>query len=299
MCGHAPVAGTDEITEVWSSERWESGQSADRPVNSMVRRTQGAVVALGKIKRPEDFKHLLWRQHPDSASWDGCRPELIATDGRVVRRLSSQHQHIAFQAFEDAESAREIASKIEASVSKGVALLGYSMFAKNEAVAILHTASGLEPGWVAYPHKKSSSSTVPTLPLRVAEMPKLRLVGGADTSWSEGKLHLECALEQRGQTFAESEHAFNIVDHIKEWEVWGRTGRGDDAKKLRLVNKHAEPKIRRVGDRRLDGTFPIDEVIWREFEDAPGFRLWFLVQFDRELFCLPDDWLQFSLHVEI
>jgi hypothetical protein len=256
-------------------------------------------VALGKISRPEDFKHLLWRRHPDSGSWDGCRPELIATDGREVRRLSSQPQHIAFQVFEDEPSARDITHKIEASVAQGVALLGYSMFARNDAVAILHTAPGLEPGWVAFPHKRSTSSTVPTLPMRVADLPKLRLVGGAELGWARGKPHLECALEQRGTSFIESDFGFNIIDHIKGWEIRGRVGRGEDAKKVRMVRKNAEPKIRRVNDLRLAAQFPLDEVMWHEFGREPGFKLWFLVQFDRELFCLPDDWLQFWLHVEI
>lgn len=256
-------------------------------------------VTLPKISRPEDFKHLLWRRHADSNWWDGCRPELIGTDGRVVRRLCSQHRHIAFQAFEDVESALEITNKIEASVAQGVALLGYSMFAQNDAVAILHTASGLEPGWVAFPHKKSSASTVPTLPMRVAELPKLRLVGGAELTHRDGTLTLEAALEQRGQSFAASEHSFNIVEHIKGWEIRGMVGRGEEARQLRLVNKGAEAEIKRADDQRLTGRFPLNEAIWKEFQEDSSFRVWFLVQFDRELFCLPDDWLKFWMQIEL
>ena len=68
---------------------------------------------MSKALRSADFKHLLWRRHPDANWWKSGRPEIIATDGREVRRLSSQHQHIAFQAFEDSRAAHDIASKIE------------------------------------------------------------------------------------------------------------------------------------------------------------------------------------------
>lgn len=256
-------------------------------------------MSRGKIHRPEDYKHLLWRRHPDSRSFEGCRPEIIASDGAHVRRLVSQHQHISFQAFEDRDAARDVTQKIEASVASGVALLGYSMFNQHEAVAILHTADGLEPGWVAFPHRRSSDSSVPTLPMRVADLPKLRLIGGAEVNRSGGELQLEGILEQRGSAFLESDDAFSIIDHIKNWEVWGRVGRGDEAKNLRLMKRKAEPEIGKSGDLRLAGRFVLDEVIWGEFENRPDFKVWFVVNFDRELFCLPDEWLRFWLQVEL
>lgn len=255
-------------------------------------------MSLGKISRPEQFKHLLWRRHPDPTSWDGCRPEILATDGREVRRLSSQHQHVAFQSFEDENAARDIIEKIEASVAHGMALVGYSLFSGHEAVAILHTAAGLDPGWVAFPHKKTTSSTIPTLPLAVANMPKLRVVGGADIAWSGGKPYLNAALEQRGEAFKATQQAFNIMNHVIGWEVRARVSR-DEPREVRIVGKKAEPEIHRASDTRLVGKFPIDEVIWREFSQDPTFKLWFIVQFDRELFCLPDDWLKFWLQVDM
>lgn len=252
-------------------------------------------MSLGKIARPEQFKHLLWRRHPDPTSWDGCRPEILATDGRIVRRLASLQQHIAFQAFAHETSAQDIVHKIETSVAHGVALLGYSMFSGNEAVAILHTAPNLDPGWVAFPHRKSTSSTIPTLPIAIANLPKLRLVGGAEIVWSQGKPHLDAALEQRGTAFRESEHAFNIIDHVKGWEVVARHGDRD----LRVLPKRAEPEIQRASEFRLTGRFPFDELIWREFSGQAGFRIFFVLRFDRELFCLPEDWLKFWMEIEI
>lgn len=252
-----------------------------------------------KAARSADFKHLLWRRHPDDTWWDGCRPEILASDGRVVRRLSSQHQHISFQAFEDQNSARDVCDKIEASVAQGVALMGYSMFSQHEAVAILHTADNLDPGWVAFPHRRTNSSTVPTLPLTVADVPKLRIVGGAEVRWASGDTVLDAALEQRGERFAKTPFAFNALDHVSSWEIWGRVGRGADTKQLRLVKRGEEPHIRRVSDQRLGGRFPLDPVIWREFQAEPTFKLWFLVTFDRELLCLPNDWLRFWMQVEL
>jgi hypothetical protein len=254
---------------------------------------------LGKAQRTADFKHLLWRRHPDKSWWEGCRPEILATDGRVVRRLSSQHQHIALQVFADYDSARDIATKVEASVAQGVALMGYSMFSEHQAVAILHTADGLQPGWVAFPHKRTTTSTVPTLPLRVADMPKLRVVGGVEIKWASGEMYLDAALEQRGERFSVSPFALNIIDHISGWEVWGQVGRDNETKKLRLTRKDAEIDIRRVNDLRLAARFPVDSVIWREFENDPTLKIWFVVSFDRELLCLPDDWLKFWMRVEL
>ena len=255
---------------------------------------------LGKAQHSADFKHLLWRRHPDPAWWDSSRPEILATDGRIVRRLTSQHQHIAYQAFQDTDAATDIASKIEASVAEGVALMGYSMFAQHDAVAILHTADGLAPGWVAFPHKRTSSSTVPTLPLHVAEMPKLRLVGGAELKWSGGELLIDAVLEQRGDRFAKGPFAFNILEHVQTWELRGQVRSVDGAARpLRLVRRDADSEIRRAHDLRLAARFPIDTAIWREFESDSSLEIWFVVAFDRELLCLPDDWLRFWMQVEL
>lgn len=213
--------------------------------------------------------------------------------------MSSQHQHISFQAFVDRGAGADIANKVEASVAQGVALMGYSMFAQHEAVAILHTANDLDPGWVAFPHKRTSSSVVPTLPLAVADVPKLRIVGGAEASWASGATVVDAVLEQRGSRFAASSFAFNMIEHVRAWEIRGQVGRPGDAKELRLVPKGAEVNIKRTNDTRLAARFPIDSVIWNEFRHDPTFKLWFVVSFDRELLCLPDDWLRFWMQVDL
>ncbi len=242
---------------------------------------------------------MLWRGHHDMTSWDNCRPELLATDGREVRRLVSLSNHIAFQAFDHEASGREIVTKVERSVAQGVALVGYSMLSGNEAIAILHTAPGLQPGWVAYPHRKSSASTtVTTLPLAVANIPKLRLIGGAKAEWHKGETVLEAALEQRGQSFLASQFAFNIIEHVQSWELRATQGRGDTAKSLKVLKRKVEPEISRSGEFRLQGVFTLDEMIWKEFADREDFHLYFVVEFDQELACLPADWSRFWFRVE-
>lgn len=259
--------------------------------------TTGENVTVGKLKSSGNFKHLVWKRHQDEKAWEGALPEVVATDGNIVRRLISDTQHIYFQQFEDPNTGKVLQGRVEMSVEEGIALLGYSMFTDVETVAILHTGDMLEPGWIAFPFTKKSRSAVPTMPIRVASIPKARLVGGASVVWDRSNRVLKAAIEQRGQTFLESDHAFNMIEHLVHWELRARIGH--DGKEVKLV-KDAEPRdLKRTEEFRLEGTFDIDDVILREFRDDPTLKIWFVVTFDRELFCLPEDWLTFWLNVDL
>lgn len=254
-------------------------------------------MTVGKLKRSQNFKHLVWKRHIDSKAWEGALPEVIATDGRMVRRLISESHLIYFQEFEDASTGRVVQERVEASVDEGVALLGYSMFTDVETVAILHTGDELEAGWIALPFTQKSRSKIPTMPIRVAAIPKARLIGGATVRWEKSNRIIGAALEQRGSTFLDSEHAFNLIEHITHWEL--RATAGPEGREVRLV-KSAEPhSLKRTDEFRVEGTFDVDDVILREFRDDPTLKVWFVVTFDRELFCLPEDWLTFWLHVDL
>jgi hypothetical protein len=254
-------------------------------------------LSVGKLKDSTNFKHLVWKRHADSKAWEGALPELVATDGHLVRRLISDTQHIYFQQFEDPNTGKVLQGRVELSVEEGIALLGYSMFTDVETVAILHTGDALEPGWIAFPFTKKSRSAVPTMPIRVASFPKARLVGGASVRWEKSARVIKAAVEQRGQSFLESPHAFNMIEHLTKWELRARVGA--DGREVKLV-KSAEPRdLKRTEEFRLEGTFDVDDVILREFRDDPTLKIWFVVTFDRELFCLPDDWLTFWLNVEM
>lgn len=257
----------------------------------------GNALKLGKQTNADRFKHFMWRRHEDRTAWDNYRPEIVATDGAVVRRLVSQPQHVVFQSFRDSETSMRVISRIEQGIGRGVAMLGYSMFADEEFVAILHTGEELNAGWLAFPFE-TSKVNFPTLPLSAANHPSLRLVGGATITDEGGTPVVTAALEQRGERFKNSEFAFNILDHVTDWKIQAQVGTGADAKKLRMVAKDKlEP--RRIDDLRMQVTTRIDPVLLREFKEENDLNFYFEILFDRELMCLPEDWLRHWFRVSV
>lgn len=245
------------------------------------------------------FKHFLWKRHEHPHAWRQSLPELITSDGAIVRRLVSQSKYIYFQAFEDRDTASQIVDRVETSVASGMALLGYSMFADDAAVAILHMGQGEESGWVAFPHKRIERSVIPTLPLRVADFPKLRLVGGASLDRKNGKPRIVVALEQRGETFQSTEYAMNILEHVEEVTLMAKNGVGDDAKEVRLINRNEDVAFNRVSPFRIEAKFPVHEALVREFSEKADLSVWIRVQFDRKLISLPEDWRRFWMSVDV
>lgn len=248
-----------------------------------------------RFQRSAKFTHLLWRRHPDPRWLHGCRPEIVASDGQQVRRLSSQVNSLALQTLTDEQAALETARKIEASVSQGVALMGYAMFEQHDAVAILHTAPGLEPGWVAFPHRRTPASLMPTLPTTISDSPTIRLACTAELKWRSGKLTLDGLLESRSDDGAAAE--VNLAAHVREWSVSGRVIDGGEPRELLICRETFEVMTPTLG--ALQHSFVIDEPIWREYETDPSFSVWFTLRFDRELFCLPDDWLRLWAQAQI
>ncbi len=254
-------------------------------------------LSMGKQKDSDRFKHFMWRRHEDRNAWKTYRPEIVATDGAVVRRLVSQPQHIVFQSFRDAETSMRVISRIEQGIGRGVAMLGYSMFSDEEFVAILHTGEGFGSGWLAFPFE-TSKVNFPTLPLSAANHPSLRLVGGANITNEGGTPIITAALEQRGERFKASEFAFNILEHVADWKIRARLGNGADAKTLRIISSE-ELAPQRVEEFRLQVTARLDPVILREFEGENELEFFFEVLFDRELMCLPEDWLGHWFRVSV
>ncbi len=224
---------------------------------------------------------------------------MITTDGERVRRIVSQRQLIYIQIFNDPDTSRTIQERVNETVPGSGALLGYSMFSKSEAVSILQTGACHEPGWVAYPYSSINKSTMPTMPLHVAEVPKCRLVCGAQLSWKSGTRHIECALEQRGETFKSTEFGFNIIEHVERVSLLAQTGRSPDYEDVRIVPRKAVVKMQRVDDYRLEMTFPIDEVVMQKYDAEKELALWFEVVLDSEFLCLPEDWRTFYMTVPV
>ncbi len=249
-----------------------------------------------RIKAPEEFKHFVWRRHNDVEALGGYRSEIVTSNGISVRRLVSQPFQISFQQFTDVEASMRIINRIEGGLGKGVAMLGYSMFASETSVAVLHTGKDLNPGWIAFPFG-DAYGRFPTMPLSSIETPSLRLVGGA-TLVTSGRPTLRAALEQRGSDFRQQDYAFNILEHIRSWEIHARIG-DDDKRPIRLVDTDSSGKLTHPDPTRITKDFVLDPVIFREFKDDKRLQIFHVIKFDREFLCLPEDWLTFSIQIEL
>lgn len=259
-------------------------------------------VDIQRQRRPEEFQHFLWRRHASARALNDTLPEVIATDGHTIRRMISQQKQIVFQEFEDPQTSSALIRRIESSVVPGVAMVGYSMFKDNESVAILHTGQGLGAGWLAFPDERrydTSSLGMSTLPLNVAEHPKLRLVAGASVAWEKRELVIKGALEQRGTRFSQSDAAFHILGHLAEWKLETIAHRRGEPRRIELA-KTGTPldAIRMISPNRVEASFAIEPMMYRELRKLDA-QVWFRLSFDRGLFCLPPEWSDFWLMVEL
>ncbi|MEM1347321.1 MAG: hypothetical protein AAGI01_02110 [Myxococcota bacterium] len=226
-------------------------------------------------------------------------PEVFATDGHLVRRVSSYDKKIGVQIFAHLPMASSIVERVERGVAPGVSLVGYSMFEDADRVAVLHTGKPGVPGWVAYPQDDLPNVTQRSLPANILDIPELRLVAGAGIYWLNRELSIHIALEQRGSAFAESEHAFHILDHIESLELRTVSLREGEPREVEVA-KSATPSApsRRVSVRRLEAGFPIEPSIYREFRHTER-QIWLVVRFDRSMLLLPEEWRTFWMQVAL
>ncbi len=238
----------------------------------------------------EDFKHFLWRRHRRTDALDGFVPEVLATDGRVVRRMSVDARQLTFQQFEDQRTAECIVNSVESNSSSAVGMLGYSMFSNAEALAILHSGGDLDAGWLAFPCPVGSGrpAAIPTMPIRLDDIPTLRLCGGAQVRWRDCNLVFEAAVEQRDSGVDER---VDLLDHLIGWQVRTTVSRDGIARPSRLVaDKQALDGIRRTGGGRAEASFRLDAAAYQRLDSPGDVRAWFVLEFDRRLFCLPPGW---------
>lgn len=252
------------------------------------------------LRRAHDFKHFLWRCHAHRAAINGCLPEILATDGGVVRRLASMGTQIVFQEFEESRTASALVERIEGSVTPGLALVGYAMFEDREAVAILHTGRGANPGWLAFPDMGRTAQMLDesTLPDVVAQTPRLRLVTGARLSWKRRNFIVHAALEQRGSRFAASPAAFHILEHLESWTIEAAVDRRGVSERIDLLEPQADLTHRHLSPTRAEATFAIDTSVYRDARQRDA-TFWFRLTFDRNLFCLPEEWRHIWIEVQI
>lgn len=241
----------------------------------------------------EAFRHFLWRRHHQKSTLNGFVPELLASDGRVVRRMLVEDSALVFQQFDDPATSETIVGSVESRSSSEASILGYSLFAQTDAVAIMHTGGGAEPGWIAFPCPTTHGrpEAIPTLPLTVDETPRRRIAGGARLRWKGRKLVLEAALEERVEAEMDDPIEVSLLDHLVGWQFDATVDKDGRAKPVRLAKSNQPADgILRTGERRAEACFVIDPTMHNRLGDRDGLRAWFSLRFDRGLFCLPQDW---------
>ena len=250
-------------------------------------------------QRAHEFRYLLYRAHRSRRAWTGILPEALATDGKLIRRMICDHQHLAFQSFEHSDTAKNIIDGVESSVTPGESLVGYSAYRDRERVAILYTGTQNQPGWVAFGQPDSKPEPRHTLPPNIQRVPRLRVVAGASLHWSRREMLIHAALEQRGNTFMNSPFAFHILEHLIRWEI--RTVSIIDGQ-MRTVELAKSPEpidgFLRVSSTRVEGSFAIEPLIYKEMRRSKR-KLWFVLPFDRDLFALPAEWNRFWFEVDL
>jgi hypothetical protein len=259
------------------------------------------------VLRSEDFRYFLWRRHHQSNALDGFVPELLATDGRTVRRMIADRAQLAFQQFECRRTAQAIVDSVESHSTRGVGICGYSMYAHAEALAIVHTGEKLDAGWLAFPYASSVNGRpagIPTLPVYLNETPTVRLCGGAHLHWRHCRLVLEVAIEQCFEGDDAPLQA-DLLDHLASWRVRTTVLENGRAKPVRLpARQHSEVEIRRPSATRAEASFEIDANLYRQLVDNHELSAWLLLDFDRRLFCLPPEWcawwfqVRFPRHIQ-
>jgi len=258
-----------------------------------------------KLRNSEEFKHFLWRRHSRPRVYNGALPEVLASNGKRVLRLASQDKQIVFQSLDDMQTAQTLVQRIEASITPGVAIMGYSVFEEHSSVAILNTGTNQMPGWLAFPdarakdgHAAFGARFSSTLPNHIANQPKLRLVTGANIGWENRQLVVKAALEQRGSSFLKSPHAFHILDHLQSWEIHAISYSNGEQKSMEVIHKTPLNGPKRVHPLRAEATFVVEPYLYKEFQRQDG-QVWLKLSFDRDLFCLPENWASFWMMVDI
>lgn len=244
---------------------------------------------MTKIQDAAQFKHsIAYRPKSDE---DGLQAEVFATDGSRIRRLSFFQHHIAFQEFQNIELAARLISALEDSETQTKAT-GYRLLTHEPCVGFVHTADGIQPGWMAFPLDNEVLKT-PSLRVQTNESPSLRIVGGmkhADL--------LHCVLEERGDRFRKTVADLAILPHVKNWGVDQEVADISPTLESDLTQAPVDwiELERLVGptlaQNKLLASF---RSLKREDLDAKSFR--HTIELDRSLMCVPAEWLKAKIHL--
>lgn len=238
------------------------------------------------------FQYFLWRRHTNTSALHGFYPEIIATDGIHVRRMIALNRQIFYQEFDDSQLVLPIIRRVEAGANNGIPLVGYSMMSAQDSMAILQTGTTNEPGWLAFPDlERTLTGQHSTLPPTNTNDIGLRLLAGGEITWENREMQLYAALEQRQNTGSMTQQLPNLFDHCTNWTLHATYKHKNEITPIRLTRRNTPNTTpSRINAHRIETRFTLDSNMFREFSQKPSFQIWFELQLNRTLFCLPEQW---------
>ncbi|MFW5966618.1 MAG: hypothetical protein ACOCV2_03820 [Persicimonas sp.] len=247
------------------------------------------------------FTHYVWRGHHRESSLREMAPEMVTTNGRTVRRMVADARGLVLQQFEDRDTSEAIVESVQSNCADAGGLVGYSMLSECEVLTIMSVHKGGESRWLASPGKpvEGRPRQMPTLPMRLSEVPTVRVTGRASPRWLGGALRMDVRLAQRVQPAARSD-APSPLDHVSTCQLWVMLDRSGKQRHVALTDQVSRQDFEEVsGGGELGAQLDVDEELFRSLGDNGAKRVWFLVSFDRRLMCLPNPWRQWWFPVEV
>jgi hypothetical protein len=228
--------------------------------------------------------------------------KLLGTDGQRVRSLRSRGTFLTFEQVEQPDIARHIVDTIEGEWEPEAPFFGYESLADVEQVAILSNGPDVDQPWAVFPCADHEMRTSELLESAVTEQEAIRqhLIGGARLAWQSGEPYIEAAIEERNWAADDTRRGDEVLDHIEKWELRATVDREQNGGEVGLIpddDRATEPRTPEA--RRLETSFLLDQVIFQNFADRDSFQVWFVLQFDRQLLPVPENWRRFWMAVDI
>lgn len=254
----------------------------------------------GILTNGEAFRYFLWRKVVNSSALKGFVPDILASDGHRVRRLTVGDHFLSMQHYDDPDGAEAIAQMVEMGASQKAGLRGYSIYTDHDSVAIWHSSNESEPVWAVFPFANlpGSASVLASLPAYGDGGPRLRLCGGARLRWVSGRLVLEAAIEQRSDGFHDAKGTRDLMDHLEGLHLETTVEQAGERTPVRLAGRNAAANdIRRTAPRRVETRWELNASMYEPLRGNPSMRAWFVLTFDSSLFCVPEPWRQWWFEV--
>lgn len=246
------------------------------------------------------FDHFVWRRHRQASALYGFVPELLATDGRIVRRVVADDSGLVIQQFEDERTGAAIVEAVESNCADAEGLVGYSVFSECASLTIMHTGQRAERAWLAYPGEavEGRPRIMPTLPMNLSDVPTARLSGAAQLEWIDCNLMLDAHLSQAPD--AAGGELPSLAEHLASLEVRACVERRGESCEVALVEREREGDdiaVERAGHARA--RFAVDEVVFEQLTRDDEASAWMVVTVDRSLVCLPRQWRRWWFPIEV